>query len=774
MNWPRDILNYLSRYLRFREGIFDKRTLCLSATTLLALAIVGWLGFTIIQQEVKRNTGAQLQASLNANIEALKIWSEEEKRKVTIWANEESTRRAIVALEKKVSQGTLSADTLPSAPESDFLRQQLGSVVRTYDFVGYVVFDRSGLQISAGLDDPVGKRELIHRSDFVNRSLKGETVMSLPFVAEIPIPSPDGRLRQDWPTMFFSAPVRDDAGTIVAVLAFRHRPESSFSLVMEVSRTGTTGETYAFDANALMITDSRFNAQLRKEGRIPDSLDSHAILSIQLRTHKETATSQPSPLTHMAESALKGQSGMDLNGYPDYRNIPVVSAWTWLPEYGFGVATEMDTAEAFAPLVSLNHIFLTLLSLLVVSVIVSLILKSREHNLNSRSQRAEDALNRSIAYLDGLMGHFTDGVITINENGTILSFNPAAEKIFGYSCAEALGQNVTRMMPESYQNHHLKKFNDRINFTSENATPQILEIEGLKQDQSRFPMEISISEISMDEERLFVCIARDISTRKKIEQELHKNRIELELKVLRRTADLLETNRQLQQEVIEREKTQDRLRTSLKEKEILLREVHHRTKNNLQIISSLYGMALNHTRGDHYKNMLRENHNRILSIALVHDRIFRSNELTQVNSEEYIRSLGTALLHSFGYEESQIRLTVQTDGTPMGLDLGIYCGLILNELITNSLKHAFAKPSNGEISIHFRATDHNTLHLTVADNGIGLPSDFDIHNNPSLGLQLVISLVEEQLNGTLKFNREPGTEFQIDIPNGAQHEYFQA
>ncbi len=210
-----------------------------------------------------------------------------------------------------------------------------------------------------------------------------------------------------------------------------------------------------------------------------------------------------------------------------------------------------------------------------------------------------------------------------------------------------------------------------------------------------------------------------------------------------------------------RKRAEEQLKESLKEKEILLREIHHRVKNNMQIISSLLMLQEELSKDEKVNEMLKDSQNRIMSMALIHEKLYRSENLSKINLKEYIDDLVDGLFQSYGTGEDKVTLNINVENVLFGIDSAIPCGLIINELISNSLKHAFPEGKNGEIKIFFRSTDENMIELLVGDNGVGIPKDLDFSKTESLGLHLVTMLVENQLHGEITLNRDKGTEFQI-------------
>ncbi len=205
------------------------------------------------------------------------------------------------------------------------------------------------------------------------------------------------------------------------------------------------------------------------------------------------------------------------------------------------------------------------------------------------------------------------------------------------------------------------------------------------------------------------------------------------------------------------------LEASLQEKEILLREVYHRVKNNLQVVNSLINLQSASVRGDYNHRVFAHLRDRLSAMALVHEQLYRSPNLAKIEFSEYLQALANNLLRAYAREPGKVRLTIKSDPIWLGLDTAVPCSLILNELISNSLGHAIPEddPTREiELTIGLRTLADNCYSLTVADNGIGLPKDMDWQNTSSLGLQLVLMLVE-QLSGSIQLNSERGTAFTI-------------
>ncbi|MGJ5633710.1 PAS domain S-box protein [Nostoc sp. CALU 1950] len=220
----------------------------------------------------------------------------------------------------------------------------------------------------------------------------------------------------------------------------------------------------------------------------------------------------------------------------------------------------------------------------------------------------------------------------------------------------------------------------------------------------------------------------------------------------------------VQQDITEQKQAKEKIKASLKEKEVLLKEIHHRVKNNLGIVSSLLQMQCRRTEDPVVRAILRDSQNRIASIALVHEKLYRSEDLADIDFAQYIPDLTTHLFDSYNVSSSQIQLNIQVDNANLDIETAIPCGLIINELVSNALKYAFAGNRGGEIEVKFYQESEGILTLIIRDNGIGLPENFDGKKAKTLGITLVQGLVK-QLRGKLEIDSQQGTQFKITFAN---------
>jgi PAS domain S-box-containing protein len=216
----------------------------------------------------------------------------------------------------------------------------------------------------------------------------------------------------------------------------------------------------------------------------------------------------------------------------------------------------------------------------------------------------------------------------------------------------------------------------------------------------------------------------------------------------------------ISRDTTERRRMEEALRASVREKEVLIKEVHHRVKNNMQIISSILSLQAGSVRDPDARECLAECQNRIRSMALVHEKLYRSGNLSRIDFGEYLRSLTAALFHACRTDADRVRLDFSAADVSLDVNTAIPCGLVANELIINALKHGFPAGRSGSLRIGLDNLGDGRYRMVVADDGAGFPKDLDFRMTETLGLQLVTLLVG-QLDGTIELDRERGTAFTI-------------
>jgi PAS domain S-box-containing protein len=315
-----------------------------------------------------------------------------------------------------------------------------------------------------------------------------------------------------------------------------------------------------------------------------------------------------------------------------------------------------------------------------------------------------------------------DATVIVDPRGSITLVNSQTERVFGYPRAELIGQPVEVLLPTRFREKHIP---NRARYASDPKVRPMglgLELLGRRKDGTEFPVEISLSPLQTEEGMLFSAAIRDITDRKRADE---------------------------------------KVRASLQEKEVLLKEIHHRVKNNLQVTSSMLKLQSAYIQDSVARETFIESQNRIRSMALVHEKLYRSSELSRIDVADYAMDLAGLLFRSFGADRDRIALELVTaDPVYLSIESAVPCGLILNELLSNCLKHAFPGDRRGTITIEITENADHHLTLSIRDDGVGLPPQLNIEQAETLGLELVKTLAE-QLQAWLEVDRENGTEVRV-------------
>ncbi|WP_316976131.1 sensor histidine kinase [Shumkonia mesophila] len=338
--------------------------------------------------------------------------------------------------------------------------------------------------------------------------------------------------------------------------------------------------------------------------------------------------------------------------------------------------------------------------------------------------KIEQALRKSEERFRRVVEYAPYAILMTNEAGRIDMVNAQAERLFGYDRSELLGQQVEVLVPQPLRGGHSAM---RAGFFREPGSRPMgagRDLFGLRKDGSTFPVEIGLNPIETEEGMVVLAAVIDISDRKREEE---------------------------------------RIRDSLKEKDLLLGEIHHRVKNNLQIIHSLLSLQTAGVRDEVALGMLRESQNRVLSMALIHRTLYQSNDFAKVDFATFLDSLVPTLIGSYGIDSSRFTVSVDADDARLPINAAVPCGLIVNELISNTLKHGFPQGRGGKIDIRLANGEGGGAVLSVSDDGVGLPDGLDIDNSATLGLQLV-TLLADQIGGKLTIQRRDPTRFEIRFP----------
>lgn len=327
-----------------------------------------------------------------------------------------------------------------------------------------------------------------------------------------------------------------------------------------------------------------------------------------------------------------------------------------------------------------------------------------------------------------LIDRTNDAIFVVDpDTGRFLYVNEKACGSLGYSREELLQMSVTdieAVVPDNFSwEAHVREVRTQ--------GAMLLEGQHKCKDGLIFPVEVNVSFIGHEQADYMVAVVRDITERKRGEEQLRRS--------------------------------EEQLKVSLKEKELLLQEVHHRVQNNLQLVSSLLSLQAESSKNQQVRDAFRDSQNRIMAMSLIHERLDAAKGFARVEFAEYINGLTVQLLRSFGRTAKAAAVIVNVDVAPLDIDQAIPCGLIINELVSNALKHAFPANRVGKIQVDVHGGQHGNVVLRVSDNGIGSPAGVVVTRADTLGLQLVHNLTE-QLGGTIEMDGHDGTIVTITFP----------
>ncbi|HEX5010764.1 MAG TPA: serine/threonine protein kinase [Planctomycetota bacterium] len=427
---------------------------------LAALAGFGWWTHASVETVIRQRLADALTTLVQSDVAALRLWIDGELVGARAVAHVAAVRSAAVA----VAQSASGADrpALLAAPDAAQLRDAMVGPMAALELTGWALVGNDDRVLASSHDEHVGYRALAEATDVFARARRGDAAFGRPFPALVAAPQPGVA------TLFVAAPVRDDAGAIVAVLGLRLDPTSGFGRVLQVARPPVAGQTFAFDAEGRLLTEPAFTAQLRTLGLLAGGPGTSGALGLQLRDPgvdlvdggRPARPRDEQPLTHMVQEAVAGRAGVDVDGYRDVRGVEVVGAWDWLPDQGFGVAVEVDRDRAWAPLALLRRAFAALIAVLLLAG-AGLGLASRAAFLwRRREHRALRSLERLGQYtLDERIGEGGMGVVWRAHH--VLLRRPTAVKL---------------LLPERSTPADIARFEREVHLTSRLSHPNTVAI----------------------------------------------------------------------------------------------------------------------------------------------------------------------------------------------------------------------------------------------------------------------------------------------------------
>ena len=487
----------------------------------LVLLFVGLAGFALeaVERKSRESASDLLESRLQATRHSIVLWSDDEQLGAETWAASPGVARITRALADASRGGRGSAAELRARPEARELDVLLGTEVKADHLAGFLLIDTTGRVLAGTHSDLVGRTATPSQTAFVRRTLGGELVIMAPFPSATMLPDENGVVRLGVPTMLVGAPVKDERGRTLGILAFRLRPEGQLRRLLTSSRRGLTSETYLFSRDGLMLTESRFDEQLRHDGLISGDTTFGSALHIEVRDpggdvtagFHPTVALKDRPLTYAAQRALAGETGLTLTPYRDYRGRSVVGAWTWIPQLDAGLLYEMNDDEALTLVAVLRRVLAVMLGIVVIAGLVAFLQRRQTKAVEAKRNEAEEVLKMREETLSAIIDSSPNSVLILDEIGDIARANVMANEHFATRGEPITGLPITRFISCGVP------WTGNVPAFLEEAGR---EAAGIHPDGAKFPIELRFSSVKVRGETLYIAILIDITVRKATEAAL--------------------------------------------------------------------------------------------------------------------------------------------------------------------------------------------------------------------------------------------------------------
>ena len=650
----------------------------------LLISVAGWQFVRQGKSHVKKAAADRLGAV--ADLKAMEILSWRKERlgdAAVVSANPLNKLWIIPFLEKSPGAEAAEAD----------IRTWLSSIVSAYGYMDVVLLDADGRVRLSSSPSPnlIGDEA---RANIAQVCASGRTLISDFHKVSEPV-----QVNIDLYAPVLRA-AKDGGGPLCAgVIWFRIDPRDFL---------------YPLIQNWPVPSRSAETLLVRREGE-------NVLFLNELRHRKNTALSLRLPADASSLPAALAVSGVEgvVEG-TDYRGVPVLSVIRPLPGTSWFMVAKEDLSEILAPFrIRMAALAFAILALYFGMAVVLLFwIKRREAHYYRKQYEIEHDRLALVRHFEYLHKYANDIIFLADGDHRIVEANERASAVYGYGPEELKGMHIQDLRPPQVRPEFQLTLAE-----AEKTGGLVYETVHQRKDGTLFPIEVSLRILDIEGVRFYQAIIRDISERKKAEEQILD---------------------------------------ALREKDVLLREIHHRVKNNMQVISSLLSLQSERFPDASVREAFRESQDRIKSMALVHEKLYQTKDLSRIDFSDYVKSLTSFLFRTYKTDETRIALKLDLDRTSLDINAAIPCGLILNELVLNALKHAFPGDRKGEITVGLHESEGGLIRLTVRDNGIGFPEGIDIAHTDTLGLQ-IISLLTEQLDGRIEVRRNGGTVFTLSF-----------
>ena len=543
----------------FRKDPLSTQSKSTSNLTILIILICSFIAMVIVlamfalgrvQEKINVDVGEALQIVLQTTQESLNLWVKNGKFHITQLAEDPW----LVSLVERQLQVPRSRKDLLESGVLYEMRELFQQKKDRFGQAGFFIISPDFVNIASMSDKNIGSKNRIASQalDRLNRAFQGETVLVPPVWSDVELTSSSGNMVGTLPTMFFVASIKDNQGQIIATVARQIDPSQDFTRLIQLGQIGKTGETYAFSKYAKLLSESRFDEDLRKIGLIDEG--KRGILSLSIRDpggnmvtgFSPSVPRYQQPVTLMAEQATQGKSGLNVQGYRDYRGVRVYGTWLWDQKLDFGLATEIEEAEALSPYYTARAVILTVLGITVLMALGSILfavlidaranralqksydelelrVEERTSELKENQARLEQAEERSRLLLESA----EEGIFGVAEDGLVNFINPAGLAMLGFETDEVIGQKIhplihhTRPDGSPYPIEECPMHHSLTQGTIGNRDDEVL----WQKEGTAFPVEYtSVPILKNGSIAGTVVIFRDISERKQAEQALRESR----------------------------------------------------------------------------------------------------------------------------------------------------------------------------------------------------------------------------------------------------------
>lgn len=493
-----------------------KLTLLTLVLSLLLLLAAGFVQ-NRMESAVRREVGTLLSTVLFSTHENMMSWYRWRANDARTAVASEGVLGTVQALLK----AHVRSEDLITAPAQRALRAKMRPFMVNKGYLGYFVISPDGINLASSRDANIGVRSLLNEDpDFLLTIFSGHSAISRPQISDVPLPGADGRLTNASPTVFVGVPVFAKNGDhVIAAFTFRINTLSDFSAIFTSWRLGKSGEVYAVSANGQMLSESRFDAQLRALGLLASEIPS--MLHVYARDPGGDMTrgyvpDKPraqQPLTKIVRGIAAGVSPQKVEVYRDYRGVDVLGVRMWIPEFNFGIVAKVDVDEALSTLYAQRYMVWGVIVLAIGLMVVLAVFVHRSRTYNEAQAMHTQAI----------LENAVDGILTVDYRGVVRSFNPAAERIFGYQSGEIVGRKISTLLGDEENRggeaNVQKYFAERRGGSA--AGWRV--IFGKRKNGTEFPMDMAIRKIWVGENVLFLGTVRDITERRRAEDVLRQS-----------------------------------------------------------------------------------------------------------------------------------------------------------------------------------------------------------------------------------------------------------